>query len=555
MNRVIPSIFIFFIAMLVLGATLAYFSDIETSTGDTFKAGTLDLKLAHPPTPIVITESPIVTSTYRLHPIAGIDATNRVHDLSDNDLKDLSNSDDRRYESKGGWDTSFNDNEYIKFLFPKIPSTATVVSVKIKIEWARQEKVNGARLKIYDGTDWKIYTLTLAPAPGERERWGNDIIEEIDISDFINTAEKFNSLIVLFQATVSGSGDGKTRHDLIELIVIYRISVLHPNVGIDATDSPSTLTDDQLIMLVVSDDYRYITKKEWKEEFDDNEYLEFEFPDITIPSGATINSVLLKFEWQRPNTVDDAQLKIYVGSNPIASISLKPLPDASVDRNETIDLMSYGIDTVDEINNLKIRFQATDGRGAKTQHDWIEIQVTYTVTIFPEIVWSDGVIATWTLSNMKPGDSVSGQVLLYNVGTIAADHVKIHCNYTVEEENPRVESDTDPYTDQNPDAMAKAIIIVSAYYSGNNYEIDLLEGKNTITGETHDTWKIDDIDGDGKITLYDLHNDPLDDLPPPNGLQYSFTMTLQFDPNAGNDFQGDTLYLTMIFTLNQVADQ
>jgi hypothetical protein len=324
----------------------------------------------------IIYGSPTVTRTYCLHPVAGTDTTDSPYTLSDGDLYKLSKSDDHRYDSKHEWDTTFSDNEYIEFLFPKIPSTATVSSVKIKVEWARQEKVNAARLRVYDGDSWTEYTLALAPAP--TDKWGADTTQEVDISAFIDTAAKFNALKVWFQATVSATtGDRKTRHDLMELTVTYTINVLHPNAGKDTTDALYTLTDDDLIMLAVSDDYRYITKKDWKESFDSNEYVELEFPDITIPSGATISEVLLKFEWQRPATVDNAQLKIYVGTSLIATISLTPLPDPNTDRTEIINLKSYGIDTVAEINALKIWFQATDGKGAITQHDWVEVQVTY----------------------------------------------------------------------------------------------------------------------------------------------------------------------------------
>jgi len=34
-------------SMLIGAGTVAYFSDTETSTGNTFTAGTLDLKLSH----------------------------------------------------------------------------------------------------------------------------------------------------------------------------------------------------------------------------------------------------------------------------------------------------------------------------------------------------------------------------------------------------------------------------------------------------------------------------------------------------------------------------
>lgn len=169
--------------------------------------------------------------------------------------------------------------------------------------------------------------------------------------------------------------------------------------------------------------------------------------------------------------------------------------------------------------------------------------------------WGDGVTATWTLSNMKPGDSTSGWVVLDRKGTLEANHVKVTCDYTVTEEYPPLESDTDPNTDQHPDTMAKEIIITSAYYTGDGYNIDLLQGKNLSGGEVKDAWKVGDVDGDGKVTLYDLKNDPLNDLPPPDTFNYSFAMGLQLDPNAGNNFQGDTLNLTMIFTLNQDASQ
>jgi len=65
------------------------------------------------------------------------------------------------------------------------------------------------------------------------------------------------------------------------------------------------------------------------------------------------------------------------------------------------------------------------------------------------------------------------------------------------------------------------------------------------------------MDNDGKITLYDLKQDPLDDLPASDDIEEEFQvrMRLKFDENAGNDFQGDTFNLTMIFTLNQDSSQ
>lgn len=171
--------------------------------------------------------------------------------------------------------------------------------------------------------------------------------------------------------------------------------------------------------------------------------------------------------------------------------------------------------------------------------------------------WGEGVTLTWTLSNMRPGDSTYGWVKVDKVGSLDANHLEVTCDYTVREEYPPVESDTDPDTDEHPDAMAKQMVITSARYDDGDYDINLLTGDNVLTleNENRSDWRIDDKDGDNRITLYDLKHDPSDNLPPPNGDQYTFRMTVMFDPNAGNDFQGDTLNLTVYFTLNQDASQ
>ena len=51
------------------------------------------------------------------------------------------------------------------------------------------------------------------------------------------------------------------------------------------------------------------------------------------------------------------------------------------------------------------------------------------------------------------------QVFLKNVGFVPSRTLEITCDYTVTEETPQAESDTDPNTDQHPDEMAKHMII------------------------------------------------------------------------------------------------
>ena len=186
--------------------------------------------------------------------------------------------------------------------------------------------------------------------------------------------------------------------------------------------------------------------------------------------------------------------------------------------------------------------------------------------------YGDGVTATWTASDVKPGNEYKFLVpfvqLTKTYGSIDADHLEIACNYSVIEEEPCIESDTDCNTDEHPDEMAKEMLITRCVYKENANCIDCLTGQrhvgyDPINGvcagdvlETRDDWKIEDQNGDGKVSFYDLKSDELDNLPPvPNLWIPQFEMSVKFAETAGNDFQGDTFDLTMIFTLNQDASQ
>lgn len=165
--------------------------------------------------------------------------------------------------------------------------------------------------------------------------------------------------------------------------------------------------------------------------------------------------------------------------------------------------------------------------------------------------YGDGVTATWTASNMAPGDSwnfVAPFVRLDAQGSIAPNHVEITCDYSVIEEVPQTEADTDPNTNLDPDKMAKVMVITRCIYRDGSWSINCLT-------DTNPKWRIQDQDGDGRRTFYDLKNDPLDDLPPPNGATTEFQLGVKFHENAGNDFQGDTFNLSLIFTLNQDSSQ
>ena len=162
--------------------------------------------------------------------------------------------------------------------------------------------------------------------------------------------------------------------------------------------------------------------------------------------------------------------------------------------------------------------------------------------------WGNGVTGTWSATDMKPGDEYLFNVpfvWLRNVGSINADHLEITCDYSIDE-NDCLEPETN--CANIPDDMAKEMIITRCeYYQDGVWSVNCLTNLNP-------KWRIEDQDGDNKITFYDLKNDKLDDLTPPNPWT-TFEMSVKFSELAGNDFQGDTFDLTMIFTLNQDASQ
>jgi len=192
--------------------------------------------------------------------------------------------------------------------------------------------------------------------------------------------------------------------------------------------------------------------------------------------------------------------------------------------------------------------------------------------------WGNGITGTWTATNMKPGDKWvfnTPFIKFFNDGSIKDNHFEITCNYSVKDtcntsDPDYLESDTNCTTNLYPDEMAKEMVITKSIYRGiensRSFCINTLNGKKytsfhstgrycfgRILGNSSD-WKIEDKDGDGKITFYDLKMDKLDNLPTPNE-ETIYTMDIKFDEDAGNDFQGDTFNLTMIFTLNQDLNQ
>jgi predicted ribosomally synthesized peptide with SipW-like signal peptide len=172
----------------------------------------------------------------------------------------------------------------------------------------------------------------------------------------------------------------------------------------------------------------------------------------------------------------------------------------------------------------------------------------------------DGVSGDLNLSNMKPGDetpSILVAGLHKDEESIDIDHLEITTDYIIMDP-PGPESDTQENT--HPDDMAKEMIITQMNYY-DSWKVDLLtddgydNGYGVSPGETGP--KVDDVDGDGKISLYDLKysqgGNGVDNLTVLNTTW--LRMRIKFDEDADSRFQGDTLIASIIFTFNQDSSQ
>lgn len=144
---------------------------------------------------------------------------------------------------------------------------------------------------------------------------------------------------------------------------------------------------------------------------------------------------------------------------------------------------------------------------------------------------NNSVTATWAMSSMKPGDSVSATINLTNMGSINADHVEINSVANI-------------ITDATPLAaipLDKKLEITALSYDGVSKLPDIV-----------------DSNGNGYKDLDDLESTVLDNLNAPassGGSTKALTMTVSFRTDAGNEYQGDSDKMSMAFALNQDISQ
>lgn len=154
-----------------------------------------------------------------------------------------------------------------------------------------------------------------------------------------------------------------------------------------------------------------------------------------------------------------------------------------------------------------------------------------------------------TLTNMKPGDTATGSITVKNDGTLPGS---LYATAWYEESDGVTTAPDDTGLNMSDDNVAN-MLLITAFTADT---VDILS-------------QIPDTDGNGKITVFDMVNDAsgvtLTEYPSPGKLEtwYSYdtnmtageshvySLTIEFDTAAGNDYQGDGITLTFGFLLTQ----
>jgi spore coat-associated protein N len=148
---------------------------------------------------------------------------------------------------------------------------------------------------------------------------------------------------------------------------------------------------------------------------------------------------------------------------------------------------------------------------------------------------TDGVTGTLGSSSMIPGDSIPSDspaaLTLNNTGTLDASSMDISCSYIESDGSAATEFDTN----MDADDTAAMMTIITLNYGTTN----LLN-------------EISDNNGNGVIDLEDFNNDAITGLDGiAAGGSADFEIQIEFNEDAGNDFQNDGIDVTFTFALNQ----
>lgn len=176
---------------------------------------------------------------------SGVDQSSGIAEIfTEDDVEKLTSSDsvpgngiDRYRSDKWPDENAYDEDRYIEYIFtPNIPAHAVINEVKIHHEFQRSAALGGAKIEIWDGSNFvEIVGITLGSS-------AVDHTDVLDATSVLNTANIINNTKIRFLAyrSTSTASGTTTGHDFVSLIVTYTL----PEPEDPPTDSSTEVLND-----------------------------------------------------------------------------------------------------------------------------------------------------------------------------------------------------------------------------------------------------------------------------------------------------------------------
>ncbi|NTV41233.1 MAG: DUF5011 domain-containing protein [Candidatus Moranbacteria bacterium] len=271
-------------------------------------------------------------------------------------------------------------NDQVSLTFTKLPENPGKLSIEeITLSDEQVANLNALSNKAYDIT--------------------SDMENGTFAYDLILPKPKNKQAEIKFAEDESGLSDAETvsNKDVENKASSVRASLEHFTIFVVAETADSTaqiVNTSENSKLISSDNQRMESDGQWTtSNYSDERYIEFHF-NPKLPLGASIDGdVKLNFEYQRDalalfDNNHKARLLIFDQASStwkVLNDNLK-INDPNEDKTFQIPIPKTYVDTRDEINSLKIRFQAVGkrllgnltGNGIKTRHDYVALDFSFT---------------------------------------------------------------------------------------------------------------------------------------------------------------------------------
>jgi predicted ribosomally synthesized peptide with SipW-like signal peptide len=341
------------------GATLAAFSDTAVNSGNTMTAK-------------------------RIFP--GVRATTgwTINDAADGTAANVSDPTavtDGTYGTTSNWNNAYAANRYISTDYEDtLPAGLAVTGAQLQLNIAANAGANTIcfyfeAIQTSTGTVLGTHGNSTTPAgcvTGTTVTAVNTSLPEVTSTDIAN------NLTIKIYAKDTGKSAMRIDRGVVTGSTAYDSFTLYRAASVDSADTSATTS----IWGPVADDGTVLaTGGNFGGTFAANKYVEVTFPAGHVTTGSTINSVGLQVKFKSPNAgrAMCVYYEAYSGATLIGTYGSSASPycsDSSSNwRTDTITLT--GVDTVAEVNGLKVRIYGQVAGGGKGSWDLIQLRPNY----------------------------------------------------------------------------------------------------------------------------------------------------------------------------------